>query len=282
MISDIEEEALRDFIDIVDKIQIKFIVVGASARLLIFNLKHNILPSRTTSDWDIAVYISDWATFEILSNALIEGGNPKFEKDRLFHRFRHKNRTSIDIIPFGGVEREDGKIEWPQDKQLMNVSGFQEVFYNAEIFSLNDSLKISVASVPGLVVLKFFAFDGRNTLTERDLEDLYHILEKYDQAGNEVRIFDELFDLLSEGELNYESAGAYLLGVDVCRIISQNTLQGIISIIDKFHLTEPTSPHIYSLINRLGREHEIEAELIQISTLFEAFQAGLTVSVFSP
>jgi predicted nucleotidyltransferase len=269
-----EKEALRDFSAIAALNDVPFVIVGAGARLLIFNSRYGITSTRTTMDWDIAVQVADWETLEWLKSALTAGTEPLFTQGRLMHRFKHIGGAVIDIIPFGGVESKDGIIVWPQDDKQMNVVGFHEVYLNAEHFDIGEGFFIPVATPPGLAVLKILAFNDRHR--DDDIRDLYFILDNYDKANNEARIFDELADLLSSGRLDYQSAKAYLLGLDVRRLIGPRTLKALLQIFDKLQFLDPYSPHIAHLINRLGDQLEEERQRIKIANLFKAFLAGLS------
>ena len=275
MISPDEIVVLRDFATVADRIDVPFVVVGAGARLLVFDWEHGLPSTRTTTDWDAGVRVPDWNAFRQLREALIEGDEPMFIQDeRIEHRVRHHGGIAIDIVPFGGIESENGTIVWPQDDNQMVVLGFREVLANAMNYDLGEGVAIPVATPPGLAVLKVFAFNDRKK--GDDLRDLYFILDKYDQAGNEQRIFDELSDLLSDGTLEYEYAGAYLLGIDVGRLVSSQTLESLLHIIGP--LLDPYSSDLTLLITRFGDEHEEEAERVLRAGKFSAFRAGIMAS----
>jgi predicted nucleotidyltransferase len=165
-----EREALRDFAVIASQNDVPIVLVGASARLLIFDSRYNIRSTRTTGDWDIAVQVVDWEEFDRLEKALTAGKTPLFSKGRSMHRIRHNRGVEIDIIPFGGVEKEDGTIVWPQDDQQMNMLGFREVYLNAELYDMGGGFVVPVATPPGLAVLKIFAYNDRQR--DDDIRDL--------------------------------------------------------------------------------------------------------------
>jgi predicted nucleotidyltransferase len=102
------------------------------------------------------------------------------------------------------------------------------------------------------------------------------MLDHYDQAGNEHRIFDDLSSLLSDGVLEYEFAGAYLLGIDVGRLVSSQTLESLLNITGP--LSHPYSPDLAPLITRLVNEPEEEAERAHIAKKFSVFRAGIDIS----
>jgi predicted nucleotidyltransferase len=179
----------------------------------------------------------------------------------------------VDIIPFGGLEHADGTIVWPQDESQMVVLGFSEVQSNAVEIDMGKGVVVPVATVPGLAVLKIFAFHDRHRVRVDDLQDLYFILDNYDRAGNEERIFNEVSGLLSRKKLEYEFSGAYLLGMDVGRLISSKTYKSLVQIIAP--LIDPFSPDLSPLIRKIGDERREENERRRIAKKFRAFYAGI-------
>jgi len=250
MIRSEDKAVLRDFARIAEQNDIPHVLVGAGARLLVFDRQYNFRSERTTTDWDIGVEISSWVAFNRLQKALTGGTNPAFTQDPVAHRFKHITGVSIDIIPFGGLERADGTIVWPQDESQMVVLGFREVQSNAVEIDMGEGVVVPVATAPGLAVLKIFSFSDEHRVD--DLQDLYFILDNYDRAGNEERIFDELSGLLSRKMLEYEFSGAYLLGMDVGRLISSKTYKSLVEIIAL--LLDPFSADLSPLLRKIGDE----------------------------
>jgi predicted nucleotidyltransferase len=271
MIRSEDKVVLRDFAKIAEGNEIPYVLVGAGARLLIFDWKYNFRSEHTTTDWDIGVQIGSWVAFERLQKALTGGEKPKFTQDPVAHRFNHITGVPIDIIPFGGLERADGAIVWPQDERKMVVLGFSEVQSNAVEIDMGEGFVVPVATAPGLAVLKSFAF--RDPQRIDDLQDLYFILENYDRAGNEERIFNELSGLLSGRKLEYEFSGAYLLGMDIRRLIRSKTYKSLVPIIAP--LLDPFSPDLSPLIRRIGDERSEENERRHIAKKFSSFYAGI-------
>jgi len=76
--------------------------------------------------------------------------------------------TIIDIIPFGKLETTERTIAWPPDADVvMNVATFSDVFENSLRLQVRPDLIIPVASLPGLIVLKLFAWLDRPKLLVR-------------------------------------------------------------------------------------------------------------------
>lgn len=274
MINPIEKEALKDFAMVAQEHDIPFVLVGASAKLLVFDRRYDISPPHTTEDWDIAVQV-DWQAFAKLKKALTKGEEPLFTgTNQNEQRVRHKQGIAIDIIPFGDVEDANGVIVWPQSELQLSVNGFQEVHENSELLEIEEGLCVPVATPPGLALLKMFAYAERHK--DNDLRDFYSILDNYDKAGNETRIFEELGDFLASERIEYENAKAFLLGLDVQRIISLQTRSRLLYILDQLQLDDPYAPSLDHLIRLGGSEKAEERERLRMSRLFQAFRDGLT------
>lgn len=88
---------------------IDFYLVGAVARDVWMSGINKIEPRRTTGDMDFAVLINNKGTYEALKEYLIntEGFNPY--KGNSFVLI-WKDKTEVDLLPFGAIEDEDGKV----------------------------------------------------------------------------------------------------------------------------------------------------------------------------
>jgi hypothetical protein len=117
---------------------VQIMLVGATARDIALAAEGHDAPLRATNDVDIAVVVADAAAFErlVADLAAVPGGGA--------HKFR-VNGIDVDIVPFGGIEREDRTVIWP-DGSTMNTLGFTE--------SLESALKLLLAGkrrMPGCV-----------------------------------------------------------------------------------------------------------------------------------
>jgi len=73
-------------------------------------------------------------------------------------------------------------------------------------------------------------------------------------------------------KLEYEFSGAYLLGMDVGRLVNPETLTRLLQIISP--LLDPFSTGLAPLIRIIGDERQEENERRRIAKKFEAFRAG--------
>jgi predicted nucleotidyltransferase len=117
----------------------------------------------------------------------------------------------------------------------MSVVGFEDAYRAALHVRVraNPPLDILVASTPGLTILKLISWAGRPHERQRDAIDLAFILERYLDAGNSERLFEEHIDLIEDENFDYVRAGARLLGRDMAKIGSPDTLGRIREILAK-------------------------------------------------
>src|SRR5205085_12544899 len=80
----------------------------------------------------------------------------------------------------------------PHNDFVMNVAGFRDALESAIQVQVDADLVVPVASLPGLLILKLFAWADRKH-EKRDAPDILKILTDYADAGNEDRLYaDEL------------------------------------------------------------------------------------------
>jgi predicted nucleotidyltransferase len=203
-----------------------YMLVGATARdLLLFHVYGQAV-GRATYDLDFAILLDSWGQLETVKNLLLNVPG-FFDKKREIHRLHYtpagmEIETSIDLIPFGQVANTERKIEWPPRADVvMNVAAFSDVFASSVEIQINGYQSIPVASLPGLIILKLFAWLDRRD--DRDVVDIRRLMESYADAGNLDRLYDDENDELLRVNFDVSLAGAFLLGRDAYRLTDQNT-----------------------------------------------------------
>jgi len=240
MIDSREKQVLADLTAIVKTLNLPMILVGAGARLIIFDQKFG--EGRGTKDWDVAISIDSWETYQKLGEALIEGNPPIFQSTKTAHRFKHiETAIDVDIVPFGAIGEPNQEIIWADSGNPMSVLGFDEALSHAITTNIDD-LKIQVIDIPSFVVLKIFAWGDRGERTNKDLDDIEFILSKYD---DDERAYNELTDELINESVKLQDASIYLLGQDIFRRLQEKTLvelnRLLEKMIDKFDSDEERS-----------------------------------------
>jgi predicted nucleotidyltransferase len=116
---------------------------------------------------DFAILVDSWEKFAMVKQLFLD--IPGFtDKERTAQRLYYRPtgasfETIIDIIPFGKLETAERTIAWPPDADVvMNVAAFSDVFESLLRIQVRPDLIIPVASLPGLTVLKLFAWLDRH------------------------------------------------------------------------------------------------------------------------
>lgn len=217
-----------------DTLDVPVFVVGAVARIILLENVHGLHAGRATTDVDLALAVDHWEQFQQLKDALLQ--HPAFNaSEHVAHRLSFLTQEAehpyrIDLIPFGGVETSPSTIAWPPDMlTLMNVTGFADAYAAAVRVQATPQLEFAAASLPGIAVLKLFAWADRRHANIKDAQDLLALLRGYHEAGNEHRIYESTGALaaLEAAAYDPELAGAWLLGSDVSNMVSATTRAGL-------------------------------------------------------
>lgn len=240
MIGSKEKKALSDLVHIISELGLPIILIGAGARLLIFDQKFG--EGRGTKDWDIAISIDSWEAYQKLCKSLTTGNSARFNSTKISHKFIHiETNIEVDIVPFGEIGEPNQEIFWSESGNSMNILGFKEALLHSKTTFIDD-LEIQVVDTPGLVVLKIFAWGDRGKRTNKDLEDIEFILSNYE---DDERVYSELAEELATGIVEFLDASIYLLGQDIYKILEDKTLLELNLLLDRlierFYTDEPES-----------------------------------------
>lgn len=205
-------------------------LVGAIARIILLENVHGLAAGRATTDVDFAFALNNWDQFTRIKAFLLVNAN--FEESKhVAHRLHFRpeglaHPYKVDLIPFGGIETSPNTLAWPPDMTvLMNVTGFADALAAAVTVEVSPGMSISVASLPGVAILKLFAWADRGSENPKDAIDLVLLLRSYSDADNASRIYAEARALAALEAVGYdlELAGAWLLGNDAGLMVSAHT-----------------------------------------------------------
>ncbi len=232
-------EPLKAVAQTANALRFPFFLTGATARDLILENIFGRPPGRLTRDLDFGFALSDWKQFESLKAALIATG--RFEASRAIQRVSYlyspDTKINVDLIPFGGIQ-QGSTISWPpQNDFVMNVAGFSEALESAIQVQIDTHLVVPVVSLPGLTVLKVFAWVDRKH-ERRDAPDILKIISEYADAGNEERLYTDDLQVLEAAEFDITAAGARLLGRDACCICTAETAISVANILTDVSLRQ--------------------------------------------
>ena len=257
-------------------LELPVLLVGAMARIILLENIFGLRAGRATTDVDFAFALDDWGQFKTLKTLLLE--NADFEESKhVAHRLLLRLpgaelKYKVDLIPFGGIETSPGTIAWPPDMAvMMNVAGYSDALAAAVIVEVSSGTNIAVASLPGIAILKLFAWPDRRQENTKDALDLALLLRSYHEAGNENRIYENEGALAALEAIGYdlELAGAWLLGRDAAATASPRTVADLGAL-----LNGPTKQRLIEDMARamLGRTDALEYS----RRLLEQFTKGFT------
>lgn len=247
-------------------------IVGAMARIILLEYVYGLSAGRTTSDIDFAFASEDWVEFKKIKKYLVE--NSYFRESlKQTHKLFFKApdwefEFEVDLIPFGEIESKPNTINWPPDMSvMMNVAGYKDALNTAIKVELEPALVISVASLPGIAILKLFAWADREKETSKDAIDLTSLLRGYCDAGNQSRIYEDQAAIVALEAAGYdvELAGAWLLGKDAAEMSSQLTYEEIIALINGPRRRRLTEDMARAIIGRDGAFEYAERLLQQFA-----------------
>ncbi|MDX8386598.1 MAG: nucleotidyl transferase AbiEii/AbiGii toxin family protein [Gallionella sp.] len=179
-----------------------------------------------------------------------------------------EHKYKVDLIPFGGIETRPNTIVWPPDMAvMMNVSGYGDALAAAIKVEVSPGVSMAVASLPGIAMLKLFAWADRGQENPKDAFDLVTLLRSYHEAGNVERIYEENPALVVLEAVGYdiELAGAWLLGNDVAAMTSSQTNNNLQALLDgprKKHLIEDMARAMLGKDNAMEYSHRLLDQFI--------------------
>ncbi len=255
-------------------LNLPYFMAGAMARDILLTHVHGITTGLATVDVDFAVAVSGWDQFNHIKARLLE--NRLFKAaDKIEHRIHYRPAGTttgypIDIIPFRGVETPPRTIAWPPDHTtVMNVIGYEEVLASAVEVRIAPALTMRIASLPGLALLKLFAWQDRHAETAKDARDLGTLFRHYIAAGNRDRVFDSEIALLEAVDFDHDMASPRLLGKDVRRIASPATIQSAIALLNDAQMMDRLLTHMAPVFKAE------DGSIAAAERLLEQFKLGL-------
>lgn len=196
-----------------------WLVVGATARDMIYHAAFGLEIKRATADIDFAIDVDNWDTFKAIKKSLVEDYG--FSRSKSEHRLVLPNsKLWIDIIPFGAIADADGKYRWPQEPEKeISILGFQEALDTAIACQVSDdpALVLKVVHPAVLVMLKIISWRDRKNYKRTDAQDVAYAMRYYIHLdGNDMRVYDD--PTLYEGDLDTGTVGGRLAGRDLASL----------------------------------------------------------------
>jgi predicted nucleotidyltransferase len=260
---------LTDFKSIIDSLEVPMLLIGAQARILIFDSQYQV-QGRATKDWDVAVQLDNWERYNLLISIMTTGQNPLFKKTRVIHKFIHiETELEVDVIPFGDISKPNQEINWSDGNQ-MNILGLEEAFTNTELIII-DNIEIRVADIDAFIVLKLLAWNNRRE--NKDLKDIITVLLKSPNEEDEQRVYDEFIDEIIEGRFEVDEAAIIFTGRNIQNKFKSETINKIKQIVEII-LGQDT--YISQCMPKILDIEEWDETFDKIVKRFESLQYGLT------
>jgi predicted nucleotidyltransferase len=269
--------AFRALTDVFHAFELPYFLIGGQARDLLLS-RMQIPTYAKTKDIDFAVMVRDMGQFEQLRDQLLASG---FEptKAAQYRLIWTESHTVIDLLPFGAVA-DAGIVHFPPPGFDLSVRGFQEMLPALEYAEIDveQTIRIPVAPLHGIFLLKVIAWAERPEHRMKDLDDMERILYHYwDFCEREV--FDtpqheDLFDFTG-ADSDIQIWGARVLGRHLARLLAgSSTLHGHISQV--LQKESDTSKQIGPFLQKFLRSmEEDERELAFGKRMLDHLIAGL-------
>ena len=153
----------------------------------------------------------------------------------------------------------------------MSVAGFEDINAAAELVMLgNDGLTVRVAPLPGLVLLKLFAWSDRRE--SKDAQDVGALLHNYEYVLPTERLYSDSA-LLKAADYDMQVVGSILMGRDLAAILSSSTLNVLNKMLESEAEREKLLTRLAAGIYWVERDKDLPAA----TRLFNAFLSGLGV-----
>lgn len=216
-------KGLRLFANAADEANVPWLVVGATARILLLERVYDWPVGLATQDTDFAVQVGSWDHFEALGEALMRQPGIEATK-RPIKRFSLGQDLKFDLLPYGGIEENERQVFWPPDRDyLMTVRGFSGAARNAVTIRVNDSLDVPVVSPPGLCALKLFAWQERHAQeVGRDARDIAYLFEHIEHWLPTKQLYDLALSELEEADYQPKLAALDVFGQEVIALLDQD------------------------------------------------------------
>ena len=227
-IDPLTRSVIREVKNAITDLGLDVFLVGATARIILLENVFGLHAGRATRDVDFAFSVENWDQFQAIKDRLTS--TSAFEEagrvaQRLIYEPANEHyKCIVDLIPFGGLENSPNTIAWPPDMSIMmNVAGYRDAHASAVSVEIEPGIMMSIASIPGIAVLKLFAWVDRGQENPKDAIDLVTLLQQYHEAGNQDRIYEDATAALEAAGYDIELAGAWLLGRDAFAMSSTET-----------------------------------------------------------
>lgn len=236
--------ALCRVADVLARAHLPCALIGANALIL-----RGVELGRSTRDLDFVVTVRQG--LEQVRGLLEQAG---MRPSSIAHRFYSESGVELDVLPLDPRAERQQQIYFPDGTRISAI-GLAEAIRGSTEIDVGRCI-VHVAELPILAALKLHAATRRPG--EQDLRDALAAMWQYASQGE--RRFLEV-DYEAHPELEYETAGAFLLARDLRELAYDTTLT-----------------HIQADVNALLADERMSSQRhlgVGFAQLLQAFQLGL-------
>lgn len=207
-----------------NKFDIDFYLVGAVARDLWMTAINDIPPSRITGDIDFAIFINDKGTYDNLKKYLIGVEGFSQYKGNAFVLV-WKGFIQVDLLPFGEIDDKNTGVTI-EGSGLTNLymAGFKEIYDDGlPVVELQEIHKFKFCTLPGIVILKFVAWQDRPEIRRDDIKDVSNVLKHFfDMYAEEI--YENHNDLFGANTFELHLIASRVMGREMKKIAKRNKI----------------------------------------------------------
>ncbi len=256
--------ALRILTQVVADEGRRIVLIGATVPQLLVDLR------RPTHDVNGLVTAASWADFDRIRGRLFKAG---FRPGSAPRELRFGEAVRIDLIPYGAGLVQDDRLEWPGADRVMSTLGVEEAFQCAVNREIAAGLSLPVVPIPGLVLLKIVAYQDRPHERAKDLADVVYCFERYEESLEGSRRFDVAGVAVEGQPVQFDEAGAYLLGTEVAKLARPKSLVVVRRFLDRF--ADEYAMPINQVLAEERRVGDNEGRGRRVLRLFRVFAGGV-------
>lgn len=261
--------ALQTLADVLTNEGTDLVMIGATVPMVLIDAKQGRGGGRTTRDVDVVITAATWEEFAAIKRRLTSAGFRQGEEPQ---RLYFGTGIEIDLIPYSPTLAPDDRLHWPGTDLVMSTLGMAEAFECAKRTLLDSKLELPMVPVPGCVLLKLIAYHDRPEERVRDLKDVVYCFEHYEEDSE--RRFEIAVGASVDGvDVQFEEAGAYLLGCEVADIARRPSLAVIDEVVGG--ISDEFSRPIQQIFREQGRLGDDEGRRRALWRLFRVFSAAL-------
>ncbi|MEC7770117.1 MAG: hypothetical protein VX798_02980 [Bacteroidota bacterium] len=243
---------------------VNYYLIGANARDVVL-YKVGEKPKRATADIDFAIMVPNHEQFDAVKEELKKHGFERSPGNMPYSLFHDESKTTIDLLPFGGIE-EERIVRFAEGNLELSAVGMTQVSKEVESFDHPYGIALPVSPAHGLVILKLIAWSEKPGDRVKDLGDTANIL-RIAWALYEPEMFREdaqHSDLFEMENFDTQLVGARIMGRKMKRILVLDAeLEVKINDLLNQEIQDSSSPLAIALVKALGCKMNYAKEIIK-------------------